>query len=52
GFQRVVTTFAGEPLGESRCQECGDCVSVCPSGALVFKNGKTNNSYTQTFPTY
>jgi len=41
GFQRVVTTFAGEPLGESRCQECGDCVSVCPSGALVFKNGET-----------
>lgn len=41
GFQRVVTTFAGEPFADSRCQECGDCVSVCPSGALVFKNGKT-----------
>jgi len=41
GFQRVVTTFAGEPFAESRCQECGDCVSVCPSGALVFKNGET-----------
>ena len=41
GFQRVVTTFAGEPFAESRCQECGECVSVCPSGALVFKNGKT-----------
>ena len=41
GFQRVVTTFAGEPFADSRCQECGDCVSVCPCGALVFKNGKT-----------
>ena len=41
GFQRVVTTFAGEPFGESKCQECGDCVSVCPTGALTFKNGKT-----------
>ena len=41
GFQRVVTTFAGKPFAESRCQECGECVSVCPSGALVFKNGKT-----------
>jgi len=40
GFQRVVTTFADEPFGNFRCQECGDCVSVCPSGALVFKNGK------------
>jgi bidirectional [NiFe] hydrogenase diaphorase subunit len=41
GFKRVVTTFAGEPLGESRCQECGDCVRVCPSGALVFKDNQT-----------
>ena len=40
GFNRMVTTFVGEPLGESRCQECGDCVRVCPTGALVFKEGK------------
>lgn len=40
GFQRVVTTFADEPLGESRCQECGDCVRVCPTGALTFKEGQ------------
>ena len=40
GFQRVVTTFADEPLGESRCQQCGDCVSVCPTGALAFKDAK------------
>ncbi len=38
GFRRVVTTFADEPLGETRCQECGDCVRVCPTDALVFKN--------------
>lgn len=37
GFQRVVTTFADEPLGESRCLECGDCVHACPTGALTFK---------------
>ena len=37
GFERVVTTFADEPLGESRCQECGDCVIACPTGALTFK---------------
>ena len=40
GFQRMVTTFADEPLGESRCQECGKCVTVCPTAALVFKDGK------------
>ena len=39
GFERVITTFAGEPLGESRCQECGDCVCICPTGALAFKDG-------------
>jgi len=43
GFQRVVTTFAGDPLGKSRCQECGECVRVCPVGALVFKYGKAGN---------
>ena len=37
GFERVVTTFDDEPIGDSRCQECWECVSVCPSGALVFK---------------
>ena len=43
GFQRVVTTFAGDPLGKSRCQECGECVSVCPVCALAFKDGKTGD---------
>ena len=40
GFARVLTTFAGEPIGESGCQECGECVSACPTGALVFKDDK------------
>ncbi len=39
GFERVVTTFGDEPIGESRCQECGECITVCPTGALVFKDG-------------
>lgn len=38
GFERVVTTFGDEPIGDYRCQECSQCVSVCPTGALAFKD--------------
>jgi formate dehydrogenase major subunit/NADH-quinone oxidoreductase subunit G len=38
GFRRIVTTFGDEPMGRSRCQDCSECVSVCPVGALVFKS--------------
>jgi bidirectional [NiFe] hydrogenase diaphorase subunit len=37
GFRRIVTTFGDEPMGKSLCQDCGECVAVCPVGALVFK---------------
>jgi bidirectional [NiFe] hydrogenase diaphorase subunit len=37
GFRRMVTTFGDEPMGKSRCQDCSECVVVCPVGALVFK---------------
>ena len=40
GFNRIVTTFADEPVGQSRCQQCGQCVTVCPVGALVFKESE------------
>ena len=40
GFQRVVTTFADEPMAKARCRECTECVTVCPVGALYFKDGK------------
>jgi len=39
GFERVVTTFGDEPIGEFRCLKCEDCVSTCPCGALAFKEG-------------
>jgi bidirectional [NiFe] hydrogenase diaphorase subunit len=38
GFERVVTTFADEPIGADRCLDCSKCVSVCPTGALAFKD--------------
>ena len=37
GFNRRVTTFADEPIGETRCGKCGVCVTACPTGALCFK---------------
>ena len=38
GFKRVMTTFEDKPIGESRCEECADCIEVCPTGALVSKD--------------
>jgi bidirectional [NiFe] hydrogenase diaphorase subunit len=40
GFERVMTTFADEPIGSERCLNCSNCVEVCPTGALAFKEGK------------
>ena len=37
GFRRVVTTFGDGPIAESACCGCGECVTACPVGALVFK---------------
>jgi bidirectional [NiFe] hydrogenase diaphorase subunit len=37
GFRRMVTTFGDEPVAKSLCKDCGECVAVCPVGALVFK---------------
>lgn len=39
GFRRMVTTFRDKPLRESGCDDCGECVRICPVGALVFKQG-------------
>ena len=38
GFERMVTTFGGEPVAQSRCRGGGECVVVCPTGALAFKD--------------
>jgi len=48
GFKRVVTTFGSEPIGESRCEDCGECVTVCPTGALIFKDGKEKEATSNT----
>jgi bidirectional [NiFe] hydrogenase diaphorase subunit len=39
GFLRRVTTFADEPMATINCQDCDECVTVCPTGALVPREG-------------
>lgn len=34
GFPTVVGADFGLPLGDSSCKGCGQCVAVCPTGAL------------------
>ena len=34
GFQTVITPAFGLPLGNTSCAFCGQCVVVCPVGAL------------------
>jgi bidirectional [NiFe] hydrogenase diaphorase subunit len=37
GFNRRMTTFADQPIGQTECAQCRDCVNICPTGALCFK---------------
>lgn len=37
GFNTKVTPFGDTPLIESDCVYCGNCVAVCPTGALTEK---------------
>jgi bidirectional [NiFe] hydrogenase diaphorase subunit len=36
GFNRVITTFGDEPIGD-KCKDCLRCIEVCPTGALTLK---------------
>ncbi len=38
GFEAIVNTPLGKPLKETNCTFCGQCVSVCPTGALTAIN--------------
>jgi predicted molibdopterin-dependent oxidoreductase YjgC len=36
GFDARISTEFDLPLGESACVYCGNCIGVCPTGALMF----------------
>lgn len=38
GFDTKVTTLKGADLAESDCVYCARCLSICPVGALTYKN--------------
>jgi predicted molibdopterin-dependent oxidoreductase YjgC len=40
GNAATVSTFGDVPVLLSRCETCGECVSRCPTGALVFRNSR------------
>lgn len=38
GFDTRISTEFNRPLPESACVYCGNCIGVCPTGALMFKS--------------
>ncbi len=38
GFETVVSPAFGRPMSETACTFCGQCVAVCPTGALTEVN--------------
>ena len=37
GFDARISTEMAVPLPDSACVYCGNCIAVCPTGALMFK---------------
>jgi predicted molibdopterin-dependent oxidoreductase YjgC len=38
GFDARIATEFATPLPDSACVYCGNCIAVCPTGALMFKS--------------
>jgi NADP-reducing hydrogenase subunit HndD len=38
GFDAHISTELDRPLTESACVYCGNCIGVCPTGALMFRS--------------
>lgn len=44
GYKTRISPFFGDAINDSNCVSCGNCVSVCPVGALVPKNAQFFNT--------
>src|SRR6185295_15878134 len=38
GFEARISTEFAVPLADSACVYCGNCIGVCPTGALMFRS--------------
>ena len=62
GFDARISTEFDNPLPDSACVYCGNCIAVCPTGALMFKSeydlrqagewDESRQSVTRTICTY
>ena len=41
GFETSIATFGAKPWIESNCESCGECITRCPVGALMPKEGES-----------
>jgi len=48
GFESTVTSSFDHPLSSDFCRFCGQCVDLCPTGALVNKQLKGTRSWDRT----
>jgi len=52
GANLMVNAGAGQPLTQSSCESCGECVVRCPTGALVVKSSQAPSREVRTTCTY
>ncbi|HMK54105.1 MAG TPA: formate dehydrogenase subunit alpha [Methanobacteriaceae archaeon] len=52
GYETKITTFLDQPILNSNCVSCGECVVACPVGALVPKDNSKPSREVKTTCTY
>ena len=52
GYETKVSTFGDKPIHDSICVSCGECISRCPTGALIPKYYKQPTHHVKTICPY
>ena len=52
GPHTIISTFNNQPLFDSACKSCGECVARCPVGALTFTNFRNPSREVRTICPY